>query len=93
MAKSVTHFQPTIDTFGELTLHARRFGYSFKPTIWGGLATGVDRKALTNILIMVLALAGFFAVLAGLFVFDQMAFEGPQPDQVNYGGTSLIDYN
>ncbi|EGF90568.1 hypothetical protein ABI_35920 [Asticcacaulis biprosthecium C19] len=39
-----------------------------------------------------LFLAGFFAALAGLFVFDQMAFEGVQTSQVYYGGVAL-DYN
>ncbi|ESQ89600.1 hypothetical protein ABAC460_12080 [Asticcacaulis sp. AC460] len=93
MAKSATHFQPTTDTFGELTLRARRFGSYFTSTAWDSLSAGIDRKALTHTLIMVLFLAGFLAALAGLFVFDQMAFGAEQPSQVYYGGVSLIDYN
>lgn len=93
MAKSATHFQPTIDTFGELTLRARRFGAYFTTTPWDNLAASIDRKALTNTMIMVLFLVGFFAFMTGLFVFDQMAFSDVQPTQVYYGGTALIDYN
>jgi hypothetical protein len=93
MAKSATHFQPTTDTFGELTLRARRFGSYFTTTTWDSLAAGIDRKALTNAMIMALFLAGFFALLTALFVLDQAAFEGVQPTQTYYGGVSLIDYD
>lgn len=93
MAKSATHFHPTTDTFGELTLHARRFGSYFTTTTWDGFSAGVDRKALTNTVIMVLFLLGFFAGLAGLFVVDQLAFQDVSASQVYYGGVGLIDYD
>ena len=92
MAKSATHFQPTVDTFGELTLRARRLGSYFTDTTWTGAYNGIDRKALTNTLIMVVFLLGFAAALTGLFAFDQMAFEGAQQTQAYYGGVPL-DYN
>lgn len=94
MAKSATHFQPTTDTFGELTFHARRLGARFLTADWTGVRSGVDRRSLINLLSGIAFVLAFVTFLAGIAIVDQSMFTAKQDtaSQTYYGGVPL-DYD
>ncbi|MBW8881683.1 MAG: hypothetical protein JF615_09760 [Asticcacaulis sp.] len=96
MAKSATHFHPTTDTFGDLTLHARRIGSRFLTVTWSGVHTGIDRAAQSQTLVGIGFLLAFVLFLTSLMLVDQALFtharDSYEPAQSYYGGVAL-DYD
>lgn len=98
MAKSATYFQPTVDTFGDLSVRARRLGSRLIATTWApnwdDVYDRVDHKALSNTLIMVAFLLSFALFVVGIFAFDQIMFENAaQAVSTSYYGGVPLDYN
>ena len=91
MAKSIAHFQPTIDNFGQLTLGQVRtrahapLRFASLPQVHIGLGR--------NVIALLMFLLGVALLVGGLLVFDQTFFPTASiTSHAVYGGVP-VDYD